>query len=386
MSIDVRLLSNRDDALRLRDLVYGTYGLTYHRDIMYDPERLLERNRTQAITSLIAIDSDTDRVVGHLALIRPWFEIADPLPAGRGPAVVEVGLSIVEPQRRGQQVQNTLALAAVLDVGANNPELRGFYMKCLTSHPYSQRSARRFLGRATALFPAGVPAWVRADSAAKSAPSESARSESVAAEGAPTTTVLLHCPYREHAPREVPFPVAHVGMAEEIYGSLGLERRARPVRDTPGAVRGTRKDTRIATWFDGARRQGVVWVRETGGDLVEAALDRVRWLLGGHMEHITLLLPLDSDAAARAVPALEAAGMFVGGLIPDLEGVDTLVLERVEAADTRLDGIGLVGEDAERLRDRVVAAWQRSRAITMAPALDAPGRISPRPPAVPTAP
>ncbi|MDP2311583.1 MAG: hypothetical protein Q8P41_01655 [Pseudomonadota bacterium] len=355
MSIDVRLLRDRDDALRLRDLVYGTYGLTYHRDFMYDPERLLERNRTQAIVSLLAIDSDTNRVVGHLALIRPWFEIADPLAPGRGPSVVEVGLSIVEPECRGQQVQNTLALAAVLDVGAGNPDLRGFYMKCVTSHPYSQRSARRFLGRATALFPAGVPVWVRTDGAA--------------ADLAPTTTILLHCPYREHAPREVPFPVAHVGFAEELYGSLNLERRPRPVRHASALT----NDTRLTTWFDGSRRQGVVWVRKTGGDIVEAALDRVRWLLDGHMEHVTLLLPLDCAAAASAVPALEAAGLFVGGLIPDLEGVDTLVLERVEATDPRIDEIAVVGEDAERLRDRVLAAWHRSRGIPLArPARERP--------------
>jgi hypothetical protein len=348
MSIDVRLLRDRDDALRLRDLVYGTYGLTYHRDFMYDPERLLERNRTQAIVSLIATDSDTGRVVGHLALIRPWFEIAAPLAPGRGPVVVEVGFSIVEPERRGQQVQNTLALAAVLDVGAANPDLRGFYMKCVTGHPYSQRSARRFLGRAAALFPAGVPAWVHTDA--------------TPTEGAPTTTILLHCPYREQVPREVPVPAAHAGFAADIYESLALGRRVRPVHRATAP----RNDTRLVTWFDGARRQGVVWVREPGGDVVEAALDRVGWLLGGQMEHVTLLLPLDSAATASAVPALEAGGLFVGGLIPDLEGVDTLVLERVETTDARIDAITVVGEDAERLRDRVLAAWFRSRAIPFA--------------------
>lgn len=342
MSVDVRRLRDRDDALRLAELVYGTYGLTYHRGFVYDADRMLELNRAGAVTSLLAYDEG--RVVGHLATIRPWFEIADPLPEGVGPTVVEVGLSIVLGSERGRQVQGSLALAAVLETAATNPHLRGFYMKCVTNHPYSQRSARRFLGKATAFFPAGVPAWVRGD--ATDPPG-----------GHPMSTVLLHSVYGEPPAAEVPFPADWADVAAALYAALGLRRRAVPVVTAPLPPGGSR----VVTTFDPARRHGTASVRQAGADLVDAVLDRVRWLAGGHMEHVTVLIPLDSAGAAAAVPDLEAGGLFVGGFIPDLEGTDTLVLERVDAAEPPPDQMQVEGDDAVLLRDRVLADWRRSR-------------------------
>lgn len=343
MPFDVRPLHDLDDARALADLVYTTYGLTYHRGLLYDPPRVVELNRTGAIGSMIAVEHGTHRVVGHLATIRPWFEIADALPAGRGPTTVEVGLSIVDPAWRDQQVQSTLALATVFHTSEKNPDLRGFYMKCVTTHPWSQRSARRFTGRATALFPAGVPAWVRGDPLANQSP---------------TTTLLLHCPYGEARPRAIHFPDAHLTLARQTFELLGLPRQFLPARQAEGFGPG-----RIATWFDAQRRQGVVWVREPGASLVADVLERVSWLLGGHMEHVTVLLPLSAQTAA-ASPALEEAGLFYGGFIPDLEGEDTLVLERVEAREDR-SRVVVVGEEAEALLDHVWTGWERSRTIAV---------------------
>lgn len=296
---------------------------------------------------MLATEGPVGHVVGHLATIRPWFEMADPLPAGRGPAVVEVGLSIVHPSRRGQQVQGALALATVLDHGGTNPDLRGFCMKCVTSHPYSQMSSRRFNGRATALFPAGVPAWVHGDASDPGIQ-------------IPMTTILLHCPFGEPIERDVPLPEALAPFVQALYAWLGLPRRVRPVR----SAKLPDGETRIATWFDSARRQGVAAVRSAGPDLAREVLERVDWFIGGHMEHVTVLLPLASPGAAAAVPELEAGGLFFGGVIPDLEGTDTMVLERVESPQASAEDIHVVGPDAEALRDRVLEGWRQSRERT----------------------
>jgi hypothetical protein len=105
----------------------------------------------------------------------------------------------------------------------------------------------------------------------------------------------------------------------------------------------------------------VVRLLEPGADLIERVHDRVRWMIGGHIEHVTVLLPLSTPGVAAAVPELEARGLFFGGLIPDLEGHDTVVLEWISAAELDVDQIQVVGDEAVLLKDYVVREWRRSR-------------------------
>ncbi len=341
MGIATKTLETLDDAKRLIDLVYSTYGLTYHRSFIYEPERMLEMGEAGSIRSLIAVDEGTGRVVGHLATIRPHFEIACPLPPGEGPAVVEVGLSIVHPDYRAKAVQGALAVATVMETAARNPNLRGFYMKCLTEHTWSQRSARRFLGGATALFLGGVPAWVICDEGERRVRQ-------------PKTTVLIHCPYGERVERPVFVPASHEATLRSLFASAGLSRKLQPVQEAAPPS----EATELRDWFDPARRQGLVRVKRAGEDLVDAVAQRVDWLARGHMEHITVLLPLSTPGVAAAVPELEARGLFFGGVIPDMEGVDTLVLESLSAKVLDPDRIEVLGEEGELLKQSVMAGWR----------------------------
>lgn len=341
MPIDTRPITTLQDAGLLGDLVYSTYGLTYHRGFIYEGERLLELNRSGAICSMIAVDRDSGRVVGHQATIRPWFEIADPLAPGTGAPVLEIGLSIVHPQWRGQGIQNMLALALLMHVPPRNAELAGVFMKCVTNTVASQRSARRFLGGATCLLLAGVPAWVVMDG--DDGPRQ------------PITTVLIHCPVGERRRSAVVVPGHHAAVLDAVYRAAGLARDLHPVSAAPGAL----GPSEIRTWFDPARRQGVVRLLRPGDDLVEAVAARVDWLVGGHIEHVTVLLPLACDAVAASVASLEDRGLFFGGVIPDLEGVDTLVMEHVDAPGLDPSGIEVVGDAGRCLRDYVLAGWRR---------------------------
>jgi hypothetical protein len=57
---------------------------------------------------------------------------------------------------------------------------------------------------------------------------------------------------------------------------------------------------------------------------------------------------------------IEELGLFCGGVIPDLGGVDTLVLQQVVATEEQLGRIEVVGPDAARLKEQVLAAWRRA--------------------------
>lgn len=344
MTVAPRPVRSLEDCKLLEDLVYSTYGLTYHRSFMYDAERLLHLNESGALTSMMAVDSESGQAVGHQATIRPWFEMADPLPPGTGATVHEVGLSIVRPDFRGRGIQDVLALALRAYQIEHNLQSRANFMKCLTSAVPSQKSGRRFGGRATALFVAGVPAWVVIDSHSKG-PRQ------------PLTTVLLHCPGQADPPRlRISVPAAHAAFLEQIYASVGLPRDLDPIADAAPAA----GPTELRTWFDPARRHGVVRLAKPGADLAATVVERVRWMVHGHIEHVTALLPLSEPAVAACVPQLEAEGLFFGGVIPDLEGCDTLVMEWVQAPALDTDAIVVLGEDGAALKAYVLEQWGRT--------------------------
>lgn len=343
MSVDTRALETRADAEALLDLVYSTYGLTYHRSFLYDADRVLELNASSTIKSFLAADRETGRIVGHLAAIRPYFEIAAPLPANQGPPVVEVGLSIVDPDFRNKNVQSALAIEMVQGTAARIPNLRGFYMKCLTEHTHSQKSARRFCGTATALFLGGVPSWVVCDTGERQSRQ-------------PKTTLLVHCPYGPSEARRVFVPAAHADALEDLYAACRLERTVEPVKNAAPPA----GPTRLREYFDPARRQGVVRVARAGADVGTAIAKKVDWMVRGHMEHVTVLIPLTGSGVAASVRELESAGLFFGGVIPDLEGVDTLVMEALSAPVLDTDAIIVLGDEAERLKEHVVEGWHRA--------------------------
>lgn len=342
--VDIRPVQTLDDARRVGDLVYSTYGLTYHRALLYDPARILELIAQGALSAVIAVDPQRGDVVGHQAALRPWFELAAPLPPGRGAPVLEDGLSIVHPAWRGRGLQGALAMALYLHEAPRNPDLRGVITRCMTTTLASQRTARRFQGRPVCVFLAGVPAWVVVDQA------DPHNRE-------PLTTLAMYCPLADSPPREVRVPARLWSMLAPILGPTGLGRTLVPVEGAPPAS----GPTGVATWFDPARRQGVIRVLRVGEDLASAVLARLGWMRGGHLEHITVLLPMDSLAAMAQVPSLTGQGLFVGGVVPDLEGVDTLVLEWTASRELDLDRIQVLGEDGRALLDQVVEGWRRSR-------------------------
>ncbi len=347
MSVETRPLETLEDARRVGELVYSTYGLTYHRGWLYEPERLVELNRSGALTSMLAVDrsSGSPRVVGHIAAIRPYFEMLSDGARDRPPTVLEVGLSIVRPEFRSQNVQNILSMALLMHGRQRFPALRGAYMKCVTQHTRSQRSARRFLGRATAVHLGGVPAWVRCDQTDGPA--------------GPLTTIAMHCPLGEHSARTSWMPAAEAPLATRIFTAAGLPRRIVPVAGGGGGL--PDGPTRITARFDPARRHGTVRVTAAGADLVERVLDKADWLVGGSMQHVTVLLPLSSPAVAAAVPALQEAGLFLAGFIPDLEGVDTILLQILDVPEIDLAAIRIEGEEARMLLSEVFARWRATR-------------------------
>ncbi len=340
MSASTHPLLNLDDAKRLGDLVYTAYGLTYHRSFMYEPEHLLELNLRGKIRSILAKD-DNGAVVGHMATIRPWFESIPEDVAALAPTSVEIGLSIVHPGHRGQNLQTAIGLACLMNEQEANPRLANMFAKCLTVHTHSQKSARSMLGRSCALLLGSVPSWVNHESGDRPEP---------------MTTVVLQSPCTtDH--RTLYVNPKHTELVQTLLDSSMLRRTVAPVMNPP-ALAGA---TRLSHWFEPSRRRGVVHVWEAGESLARDVVHTVHWLVDGHMEHVTVLLPANEPGVVSVLPQLEEAGLFFGGFLPDLEGRDVLVMEFLAWDRLDVENMDLLGDETKRLQEAVVADWRRTR-------------------------
>lgn len=334
--MDFVRLTQRDHARALVDLVYATYGLTFHRDWLYDPEAMLDLNARGDIVSVVAVDGT--QVVGHLALIRPQFDAETPSGPPCSARTRECGLSIVHPDARGEGVQAALALA--LSTVAWQEGVSGAIMRCVTHHTWSQRSALKMGGTPTALLLGSIPRWVSYDG-------------EDATGGQPLSTALVWVPVRGR-PNNVLHRPAALDWLDPSLAALGAS--AAPV-PTVGPLPA---ETVLHTTWSGSRRLAQIHVTVVGRDLAERLSATCQWLTRGHIAHVAVFLPAEA-ATVAAHAALETAGLFAAGWIPSyLSGDrDALVYQTLAWAQLDPTQIQVVGGELADLRDAVVGGWRR---------------------------
>ena len=329
-------LQSIDHADALIDCVYSAYGLTFHRDYIYHPRRFIELNRRGHIASQLAIEDG--RVIGHMACIRPFFELERDGRPVCDRALLEVGLSIVRKECRGQKVQERLGAAIIRH--ARSLGAFGIFMKCVTLHTYSQRSAAHYGGVPLALFLGGIPRWVVYDEAQPAKPE-------------PLSTVLFLIPFEELGRRRLCVP-PQLDWIAELAKPLGGEL----VIENDGELESGPTDLEVA--FQPPKRLAQVHVLHAGEDLVERLIHLKRWLLSGHILHVTFFLPADSPRVGLSIPQLQEDGFLAGGWLPALhpDRRDVLVFQAIGHKELDLEAIDLYGYQARHLMDRLLAAWK----------------------------
>lgn len=339
--MDIRLLSTLDEARALVDCVYAIYGLTFHREYVYRPEQLLELNRADLVRSFIAVDGG--RVIGHMAFLRPFFELQRGGVPLADPGIGEAGLSVVLPEAQGRGVQSALGLA--MFSWARDQGKHGGFMKCVTNHTFSQRAALTMGARPLALFLAGVPRWV-------AHPAQGGRGDN------PISTLLLHVCLRPQEGVVVRPPVG-VPWLERLVVGAGLGRRCVVGGPREGAP------TDLEVEFQPSKRLAQVHVLRAGPDLAERLDALNRWLLAGHMAHVSVFLPADSAQVQAQAPALAEAGLFPAGYVPQLHAGerDVWVYSSLGAVSVDPALIEAQGAAGEALRDAVVAGWRAGAAV-----------------------
>lgn len=358
--MEFRYLESLDDAKALVDCVYQVYGLTFHREHIYHPDQFLELNRRGWIRSCLAWEGG--EVVGHLAWIRPYFELqhdGEPLSYDR---VGEVGLSIVRAEGRGKSIQTNLATVIVKERAAEGH--LGVFTKCVTLHTLSQRTSARLGSWPVALFLGGIPKWVVYDDV----PME--RKD-------PLSTAVFYCPFTRGVSRPLCKP-ADMPWLSSLVDSSSYSR------DCGVSGELEQGETVLEFQFQPSKHLAQVHVLHAGVDLMPRMEQINRWLMRGHIKHVTYFLPAGSKRVQLATAELGSLGIFPGGWIPHFQqdGGDVLVYQALAYNDMDLTAVKVHGEAAEVLLRGVAGGWRmtRERAFPTRPMrLTGDMEIQPRP-------
>lgn len=357
MSPRIEFLSTGRQAQALARCVYDTYGLTFHRNYLYDPDRTLALNRAGHLTSCLAMEGD--EVVGHLAAIRSDYEFSDQQSAAWGKRVREMGLGMVRASCRHQGIQASLVEPLLQWCFENG--ITGTFSKCVTHHLTTQRIALCNGGSAVSILLGGVPSWVRYDD--KSSPDG----------GRPISTMVFFRSFTPTGPETLYIPEQDQDIYRAIYANIRDYRDLRPATDPLTAP----AHSLLRVFFDPGKQTGRIHVLQAGRDIQERVLERYRWLAAGRLQHITVLSPLNSPCTALAASAWKQAGMVLGGVMPCMAETDLAVYQGVYQANVEKHHIQAEDPLAIAIRDRAVEDWERSRAIPIPTPEDCGGFFPP---------
>lgn len=320
------------DAVAFSRCMHNTYGLTY-RDVVYFPERIVDRLLSESLYSRVAVTPDGE-VVAHHGLGRH---------PGTGP-VAEFTMGVVDPRFRGRGIFEKLKAEAIARIAERG--IRGLYAECVTLHAFSQRANFHMGARETGFMLNNVSGARHF----RGIGGGEVKRQHIA---------WLYLKIADHPEQILHVPEAHADMIGQICAHAGLPRQINTKRS--GGMPAGATALHIEPDTDGGL--AVISVTRIGGDLaarVRGALDR----LSGYVAAVYLDLPLTDPATPDACAAMEARGWSFALLAPEYgpEG-DMLRLQWLNAPLPAADEIATVSPFGEALRDYVITAARAADGI-----------------------
>ncbi|MBF0506484.1 MAG: GNAT family N-acetyltransferase [Nitrospirae bacterium] len=280
------------EAVEVSKCAYAAYHYSYL-EYVYYPERIRRLNETGELTSYVAVAPDGE-IMGHAAI-----------KGGKEPGVAELSTAFVKPKYRGQGCLN--ALSEVLIREAKRRGLAGLYVRAITSHPYSQKTALKYGFGECCLFLAVLD------------PPEFAEIHT----GKRERESLVHSFLYLNRPGtfSIYAPPHHTEMILRIYEGLGVHPQAvRDQQDLPyedSSVRITADPNHTAN----------IEVLQCGRNVVSEVKRHLRDLCISRIEAVYLFLNLCDPLTALMTAEFEKMGFFFAGINPGPSGTDRLVLQ-----------------------------------------------------------
>jgi len=311
-----------EEAIDVSICAYSSYGYTYVHEDMYYPDRVRELNKTNDLISFVAVIEDGE-IIAHGAL-----------ESEEDKKVWQMGAAFTKPRYRGQGCLNHLALARLQE--AKKREFTGVFARCITTHPFSQKSSlKRGLCETAIHVSFGISRIY------KNIEQKKVQRESVA--------ILFKYIF---PPKELVIfpPEHHKVMIADIYSALGLspEIRSGNKNQEPDL-----DESIIDVKANHLSLAGHIIVRAFGKNIVPEVHKSLKGLCYDRIETIYLHLKLTDPLTATYTSPLEDLGFFFSGVIPGSEGRDELIFQYLNNHVIDYDQLKLASEFGQKLLEYI---------------------------------
>lgn len=311
------------EAIEVSKSAYSAYHYSYFYEYMYYPERIRKCNETGEMISYVAV-TQAGEIMGHAAL-----------KGDKERGVAEIMAAFVKPQYRGQGCLNALSKALIEE--GRRRDYTGLFVKAVTSHNFSQKTALKYGFSACGLFLAQHDALEFMN----------IRTGEKIREAMLFAFVYL----RKPGPFRIFPPPQHREFVLKMYEGLGAHPEA---SNGPTGLPGTDSIVRVSLDpYHTAR----IDVLQYGKDALSEIEKNVKALIIERIEAVYLFLNLCDPVTAAIARDFEKMGFFLAGINPGAPGKDLLVfqyLNNIRVDYTRLrfaSDMGYQVAEYIRLRD-----------------------------------
>ncbi len=293
-----------DDITAISRLFYKTYGYTYVNDIVYYPERLAQAITKKQLINAIAV-SDTDKIIGHIALMKPF----------EGAEITEWGMAISDPNFRGQGIMTKL-IENIKDQAISS-HFKGIFSHSVTNHEFTQKicTAHGFSDIALLVGYAGSKLSF------KKITNELSQRES---------TIISYKVLDLSFDEEIFLPPQHREIINKLYHGIGINivEKQVPLESTIASGTLTSR-TRLTDIMIPAINIAEIILDSVGEDILEALHFITKKFSINKVDIIYLLIDLEDYEAVNRVKDFEDLGYIFAGIFPHYHNNNTLILQYI---------------------------------------------------------
>lgn len=315
-----------DEAIKVAQAVYRTYGHSYSYDHVYFPEKLSELNLSGKIVTAVAVDDSGD-VVGTVSILK-WDQT---------PNVAELAQGLVIPTHRNYGIFSRLH--SFLKEEGRHMGLEGFFALATTRHLFSQKTALKDGSRQCAALLNFFESTLQYKGFEEPLKGRVA--------------VVVH--YDElipRTPKSIYAPSRHADFIQKIYQHLGIPVVIQGDQQNPDS--GDYEELRSNLTARPRQKYARINVKSCGPNFMNYLKNTVRDLLFHDFEVINLFLSLYDPKTMDLCPQIEQLGFFFAGVVPGAAmGDDALVLQYLKNVPVDYDEIRIGSSFGKHILDYV---------------------------------
>jgi len=301
------------DAVEIARCFYRAYGYSFVYQHMYFPERIVKLNASGDMISAVAATAD-GQVIGHTALIRHGDESK----------AAEIGLAVVNPGFRGQGCLTRLT--EYLTEKAKSKGFAALFVLAATNHTFSQQVIHRFGFHDCGLLVGLGPASISFKALTDTLPQRE-------------TYVICFRYLDKPKPPLLCIPPHHRRFVSKLYRCLAC--RTETASPTQRKLLLPETDAVVTSHYYSPAGYGRIVIDQCGHDMVSQVKSRLKELCLRHIEVIQLQCDLTDPLTYHLVQQFEDLGFFFGGIWPESETGEALILQYLNNVSFDYDRIKL---------------------------------------------